>query len=82
MEYRFATEADLDLLASWNHQLIQDEGHRNPMTPQELRERMKGWLKREYRAIIFSLESEAVAYALYKGNETEVYLRHQTERNL
>jgi GNAT superfamily N-acetyltransferase len=45
------------------------------MTPQELRERMRGWLMGEYRAIIFSLESEAVAYALYKGNETEVYLR-------
>jgi hypothetical protein len=64
MEYRFAAEADLDHLANWNHQLIQDEGHRNSMTPQELRERMRGWLMGGYRAIIFSLESEAVAYAL------------------
>ena len=31
MEYRFATDSDLDLLAEWNHQLIRDEGHRNPM---------------------------------------------------
>jgi hypothetical protein len=74
-EYRFAIEADLDLLGNWNHQLIQDEGHKNPMTHLELRKRMRGWLEGEYRAIIFSLASEAVAYALYRENETEVYLR-------
>ena len=28
---------DLDLLADWNRQLIQDEGHRNRMTVAELK---------------------------------------------
>jgi hypothetical protein len=44
MDYRFAADDDLDLLAAWNHPLIRDEGHRNPMTPDELRKRMAGWL--------------------------------------
>ena len=43
MDYRLANNDDLDLLAEWNHQLIQDEGHRNRMTAPELRERMRGW---------------------------------------
>ncbi len=42
--WHLATENDLDLLAGWNHQLIRDEGHRNPMTVLELRHRMTGWL--------------------------------------
>jgi predicted acetyltransferase len=75
MEYRIATDGDLDLLAEWNHQLIRDEGHRNPMTVPELRERMGGWLKGEYKAVVFSLELKSVAYALYKESESEVYLR-------
>jgi GNAT superfamily N-acetyltransferase len=75
MEHRFATDRDLDLLAEWNHQLIRDEGHRNPMTVPELRERMRGWLGGEYRAVIFGPEAEPVAYALYRENATEVYLR-------
>lgn len=28
---RSAFNADLGLLAEWNHQLIRDEGHRNPI---------------------------------------------------
>jgi GNAT superfamily N-acetyltransferase len=75
MKYRFVMDSDLDLLAEWNHQLIRDEGHRNPMTVPELRERMKGWLNREYEAVIFEDESQPVAYALYKENAAEVYLR-------
>ena len=75
MEYCFANDDDLDLLAKWNHQLIQDESHRNPMTMPELRERMKEWLSGEYKAVIFHSNAEAVAYALYKENATEIYLR-------
>ena len=75
MEYRFATDSDLDLLAEWNHQLIRDEGHRNPMTVLELRERMRGWLDGEYKAVIFGLAVEPLAYALYRDNATEIYLR-------
>ena len=75
MEYRPATNADLVLLAEWNHQLIRDEGHRNRMTVAELRERMRGWLETEYKAVLFFTRGEPVAYALYRENPDEVYLR-------
>ncbi|MDO8544974.1 MAG: GNAT family N-acetyltransferase [Opitutaceae bacterium] len=74
LSWRDASEADLELLAEWNHQLIRDEGHRNPMTKDELRGRMKKWLEGEYRAVIFS-DSEPVAYALFKTESELVYLR-------
>ena len=44
MDFYFAAVSDLDLLAEWNYQLIRDEGHRNPMSVTELRERMRGLL--------------------------------------
>jgi GNAT superfamily N-acetyltransferase len=75
MEYRHATEHDLNLLAEWNHHLIQDEGHRNSMTIPELQERMSNWIAGEYKAVLFLAESEPVAYGLYRETEEEVYLR-------
>lgn len=56
MRYHLANDADLPLLAEWNRQLIQDEGHRNPMTVAELQARIQGWLAGEYRAVVFELE--------------------------
>ncbi len=75
MDFRLATDQDLDLLAQWNHRLIQDEGHRNPMSVAQLRDRMKGWLAGEYQAVLFSQGGEPVAYALYRESLTEIYLR-------
>ena len=75
MIYRFATSRDCARLAEWNHQLIQDEGHRNPMNVGQLEERMRGWLKGEYRAVIFEEQGEWVAYALYREEAKEIYLR-------
>jgi nitroimidazol reductase NimA-like FMN-containing flavoprotein (pyridoxamine 5'-phosphate oxidase superfamily)/predicted acetyltransferase len=75
MNHRFVTDGDLDLLATWNHQLIHDEGHRNPMSIPKLEERMRGWLEGEYRAVVFEIGSEPVAYALYRETAHEVYLR-------
>ena len=80
MEHRFATDSELDLLAEWNHQPIRDEGHRNPMTVPELRERMRGWLDGEYKTVIFGPEAKPAAYALYRENATEVYLRQLSVR--
>jgi GNAT superfamily N-acetyltransferase len=86
MQYRHATDEDLDLLAGWNRQLIEDEGHRNAMDERLLRARMAGWLEGEYKAVIF-LEAggtqgagtgrapEPVAYALYCPGEESLYLR-------
>lgn len=75
MEYRIATDKDLNLLADWNQQLIQDEGHRNRMNASQLRSRMREWLADDYSAIVFSLSGEAVAYALFRASDDEIYLR-------
>lgn len=75
MEYYFTDEDTLDLLAEWNHQLIRDEGHRNPMTVPQLRERMREWFAGEYRAVIFERNGEPVGYALYREDASEVYLQ-------
>lgn len=75
MEYHIANETDLDILAQWNHQLIRDEGHRNPMTIAQLRDRMRQWLAGDYTAVIFAKDGESVAYALFRENEDEIYLR-------
>jgi GNAT superfamily N-acetyltransferase len=72
--WRHASDSDLALLADWNHQLIRDEGHRNPMTITQLAERMKKWLQGEYQAVVFS-DSEPVGYALFKKEESLIYLR-------
>src|SRR5579859_2231567 len=53
MTYRRATTNDCPLLAELNHQLIQDEGHKNPMTIPELEQQMHEWLKGKYAVILF-----------------------------
>jgi ribosomal protein S18 acetylase RimI-like enzyme len=76
MTYRIATLDDCRLLAGLNHQLLEDERHRNrSMTLAQLEERMRGFLSGEYRAVIFQEEGEVVAYALYREQADEIYLR-------
>jgi predicted acetyltransferase len=75
MIYRRATSADGPLLGELNHQLIEDQGHRNKMTIPELEQRMRGWLESEYVAILFEEGGEVVAYALYREQPDEIYLR-------
>jgi len=75
MTFRHAALSDCARLAELNHQLIHDEGHRNPMTVSELEQRMKGWLASGYRAVLFENDGEVVAYALYHERPEEIYLR-------
>ena len=76
MLWHVARAQDAPLLAGWNQQLIQDEGHRNPMSVAELEERMRAWLvSGEYQAVLFEEAGEAVAYALFRETETEIHLR-------
>jgi predicted acetyltransferase len=75
MTFRRATLNDCALLAEFNHQLIRDEGHRNKMTVPELEQRMRDWLASEYSAVIFESGGEVVAYALYREQPEEIYLR-------
>ncbi len=45
------------------------------MTVAELEQRMRGWLQAEYAAVIFEEIGEVVAYALYRDEPEELYLR-------
>jgi GNAT superfamily N-acetyltransferase len=75
MTFRPATTEDCSLLAELNHQLIHDEGHRNCMTVAELEQRMCGWLTGEYQAVIYEDGGQVVAYALFREQPEEIYLR-------
>lgn len=75
MKLRHASDADIPLLAELNHQLIQDERAPNPMSVPELVQRLRAWLSGDYRAVVFELAAEPVAYALFRPSETDVYLR-------
>jgi predicted acetyltransferase len=75
ISFRFATLGDCRALAELNHQLIRDEGHRNPMTVPELDQRMRSWLAGEYQAVIFEADGGIVAYALFREEPEEIYLR-------
>ncbi len=76
MTHRQANLKDCALLAELNHQLLRDEGHRNrTMSIPELEQRMRGWLASEYIAVIFEEDEAMVAYALYREQPEEIYLR-------
>ena len=73
--WRYAVAEDALALARWNHQLIRDEGHRNPMTVPELEQRMRGWLDNGYKAVIYSTVTVMLGYALYLVERECIYLR-------
>ena len=75
MKYRLASLDDVNLLAELNQQLIHDEASRNRMTLSELRDRMRGWLEGQYRAVLFESDGETVAYALFRNDADAIYLR-------
>jgi GNAT superfamily N-acetyltransferase len=75
MTFRRATLNDCSRLAELNRELIQDEGHRIRMTLPELEQRMRAWLSGEYAAILFEDGGDVVAYALYREQLEEIYLR-------
>ncbi|MBI3865273.1 MAG: GNAT family N-acetyltransferase [Planctomycetia bacterium] len=75
LSFRIATVEDCRALAAMNHQLIRDEGHRNSMSEAELEQRMRGWIAGEYRAVLFERNHRVVAYALYREQTDEIYLR-------
>ncbi len=79
MNYRFATIKDVSLLARMNRQLVEDEGHRNRFqSPSWFEDRMRGFLKGVYRAVLFEREGQVLAYALYTDqteHADEIYLR-------
>lgn len=58
------TDDDLDLLASLNKQLIEDEQHDNRMNVDQLKERMREFIHTDYSAYKFVARNDVVGYAL------------------
>jgi ribosomal protein S18 acetylase RimI-like enzyme len=75
MEHRVPTDADLDLLAVWNRHLNEDERAENLLGVEPLRERMRGFLAGEYRALIFEEAGTPLGYALFRPDENGIHLR-------
>ena len=67
LTFRVAAAADLPQLAGWNKQLIEDEGHDNTMSLEELVARMRSWLTTEYQALIFDEPATSADPALPKS---------------
>jgi GNAT superfamily N-acetyltransferase len=74
-QIRFASVDDAETLGALNAQLIRDEGHRNSMTVPQLVERMAGWLRGEYEAVVVEEGGTVVGYALFRHDADYVYLR-------
>lgn len=70
-EIRKANVNDAQTLAGMNQQLIEDEGHNNPMSLVELENRMRNWLKGDYETIILVKDNQPLAYGLYRCQEAE-----------
>lgn len=73
VELRPATSDDSFALAKMNHELILDEGCRNPMSIDELELRMRNWLESTYKAVLFYHEAEIVGYSLYQEQSDEYF---------
>ncbi len=66
------TPDDLDLLAQMNRQLIEDEGHRNPMTVAELKERFKRFVAEDgWNVDLLMSDSEVIGFATHRHEVDE-----------
>lgn len=66
---------DCVTLARFNKQLIEDEGHDNPMSVDELQARMEHFIGSDYTAVSFIEAQKVVGYALVETVSIPVYLR-------
>jgi GNAT superfamily N-acetyltransferase len=78
IDTRPATLADVDILADWNKQLIVDEGSRNPMNLQQLKDRMIGLLNGDWSVVIVSVNHEEIGYMLYKRGKDDYFPEQST----
>lgn len=75
MQIQECTIADVPMLAELNKQLIDDEKSDNPMSINELKNRMSEFLNTEYSAYFFIVHSQVIGYALVKNTIEPIYLR-------
>lgn len=72
---RVGTEEDLELLAKLNKQLIEDERHDNTMNIEQLKVRMRQFIRTDYNAYLFEREDEMIGYALVDHTKKPLYVR-------
>jgi ribosomal protein S18 acetylase RimI-like enzyme len=72
---RVCTEEDLELLAELNKQLIEDELHDNTMNIEQLKVRMRQFIRTDYNAYLFEREDEMIGYALVDHTRKPLYVR-------
>jgi ribosomal protein S18 acetylase RimI-like enzyme len=75
LKIKKAKPQDSSVLAEMNLGLIRDSGHRNPMNVRQLTRRMRGWLKKDYRAYLFEENGTVVGYAVFRKSEEYLYIR-------
>ena len=68
-------DADLDILALLNKQLIEDEKHDNKMDMEQLKERMRLFINTDYKAYLFKNNEAVIGYALANTAKEPLYLR-------
>lgn len=66
---------DVPMLAQMNWQLIRDEGSDNPMTVDQLAERMTGFITTTYVAWLIRVDQQVVGYVLVDMGRQPLYLR-------
>ncbi|GIP38979.1 hypothetical protein J31TS4_22590 [Paenibacillus sp. J31TS4] len=76
LKVRICSDEDLDLLATLNKQLIEDEQHDNKMNMEQLKDRMRTFLHTDYTAYQFEKNGQVVGYALVNRTRQPLYLRH------
>lgn len=75
LTYRTAKLTDSALLGELNYQLIHDLKLPHHLSALQLGKRMRTWLASDHCAILFELNGEVVAYAVYRESANEIYLR-------
>jgi len=82
LQIKSATEEDLFILTEMNQQLIIDEGSDNPMSFEQLRQRMNDWILGDWNVDLLQTDNEVIGYALYQSRANQynrevkdVYLR-------
>ena len=70
-----AEASDVKELADLNRQLIEDEQHPNPMTRDELAERMIRWMEEGYTCYVARSGGVSAGYCLFRDDGKHYYLR-------
>jgi predicted acetyltransferase len=75
IEFRKAENEDLHVLGQMNKELIEDEGHSNPMNIDELTDRMRDILNSVYTSYLIMVDGTISGYCLFRDDESCIYIR-------